>query len=110
MFREVQLRPAFAATYPGIDPGHWYTAAALAGQVKGTRILREGPAVQFGNWILPPNHFEFRGGSPRSGASVGLRTRRLDRHPGPVEPSRHELGLLNARVALTGAVGTSRPA
>ncbi len=81
MFREVQVNPVFAAHYPTLALGRWYTAAAVAGLVKGTRIVREGSGAQFADWILPPDHFVFRGGSPRRGNWVGLRTRRLDRHP-----------------------------
>ncbi|MEO8634039.1 MAG: hypothetical protein ABI587_02070 [Gemmatimonadales bacterium] len=81
MFREVQVNPAFAADYPTLAPGCWYTAAAVAGFVKGTRLIREGGQAQFGARILPVDHFTFRGGSPRRGGWIGLRTRRLDRHP-----------------------------
>jgi hypothetical protein len=80
MIREVQLNPAFAAEYPSLVPGRWYTAAAVAGLVKGTRIVKEGPDAQFTERLLPPGHFRFRGGSPRRGTWMGLRTRRLDRH------------------------------
>jgi hypothetical protein len=81
MLREVQLKPAFAEDYPTLVPGRWYTAAAVAGLVKGTRILREGCTTHFADRILQPAHFEFRGGTPRRGSWSGLRTRRLDRHP-----------------------------
>ena len=80
MLREVKLRPAFSDVYPTLIPGRWYTAAAVAGLVKGTRIIREGLDVQFTDRLLHPAHFEFRGGSPRRGSWMGLRTRRLDRH------------------------------
>jgi hypothetical protein len=79
MLREVQLKPAFSEDYPALTPGRWYTAAAVAGLVKGTRIVREGRGAQFPDRILQPTHFEFRGGGPRRGSWVGLHTRRLDR-------------------------------
>jgi hypothetical protein len=79
MRREVLLKPAFAALYPTLEPGRWYTAAAVAGLVKGTRIVREGHDVEFQDRLLRPDHFDFRGGSPRRGSWLGLRTRRLDR-------------------------------
>jgi len=82
MLREVRLNPAFAAEYPAIVPGRWYTAAAIAGMVKGTRIVREGSEAQFLERILPPGHFEFRGGDPRHGGWLGMRSRRLDRRNG----------------------------
>ncbi len=81
MYREVLLKPEFAGQYPTLSPGRWYTAAAVAGLVKGTRILAEGVDVQFAERILDPAHFEFRGGDPRHGNWLGLRTRHLDRHP-----------------------------
>jgi hypothetical protein len=80
MLRQVQLKPAWAEDYPALALGRWYTAAAVAGLVKGTRIVREGRDAQFTDRILQPTHFEFRGGSPRRGNWVGLRTRHLDRH------------------------------
>ncbi len=104
MFREVQLNPVFAAQYPTLVPGRWYTAAAVAGLVKGTRIVREGSRAQFADWILPPDHFVFRGGSPRRGNWVGLRTRRLDRHPAvSVAPSRYRDAAINPSLAPIGA-------
>lgn len=84
MRREVQLKPAFAEFYPSLSPGQWYTAAAVAGMVKGSRIVREGADVRLEDRVLNPAHFEFRGGGARWGSWAGLRTRRLDRHP--VEP------------------------
>ncbi len=88
MFREVLLKPAFAHQYPNLAPDHWHTAAAVAGFVKGTRILTEGLDVQFAKRILNPAHFEFRGGGARHGHCVGMRTRRLDRHPVPATRQR----------------------
>lgn len=80
MRREVQLRPAFASHYPALEPGRWYTAAAVAGLVKGTLILELGPDAEFTDRVLPATHFVFRGGSPRHGSWLGQRTRRVDRH------------------------------
>ncbi len=67
MLREVRLDPAFEHEYPTLIPGRWYTAAAVAGLVKGWRIVHEGEQVQFTTRILQPEHFEFRGGQPRRG-------------------------------------------
>ncbi|MDZ4863303.1 MAG: hypothetical protein SGJ01_07640 [Gemmatimonadota bacterium] len=104
MFREVQVNPAFASHYPALLPGRWYTAAAVAGLVKGTRIIREGSRAQFADWILPPDHFVFRGGSPRRGNCVGLWTRRLDRHPAvSVAPSRSLNSAVDPSLAPAGA-------
>lgn len=81
MLREVRVKALVAPEYPALDPDHWYTAAAVAGLVKGTRIVREGATIQFTERILNPDHFEFRGSEPRHGSWTGMHTRRLDRHP-----------------------------
>jgi hypothetical protein len=83
MSREVQLNPAFANDYPQLATGRWYTAAAIAGLVKATRIVREGPRVQFTDRVLPSSHFQFRGEGLRWGASSQVRSRHIDRHAPP---------------------------
>jgi hypothetical protein len=80
MRREVQLKPEAAHHYPTLVPGRWYTAAAIAGLVKGTRLVHEGLDLEFLDRILHSDHFEFRGGGPRRGSWMGLRTRHHDRH------------------------------
>lgn len=80
MSREVQLNPAFASHYPKLAPGRWYTAAAVAGLVKATRILKEGPQVKFTDRVLPSTHFLFRGDGLRWGDSSAVRSRHIDRH------------------------------
>jgi hypothetical protein len=60
--REARLRPEHAARYPGILPGVWESAAVLCDRVVAAGLLRGSPA----GWrerALPPEHFEFRGGS-----------------------------------------------
>lgn len=79
MLRQARLKPACADRFPMIDPSRWYTAAALAGTVKGTLIVREGAEATLPERVLEPEYFEFRGGSSRRGSWSGLRTRRLDR-------------------------------
>lgn len=79
MLREAQLDPAFASEYPNVIPGRWYTAAAVAGLVKGIRILRDGPDAPISERVLSQAHFTFRGGMPRHGSWLGLRSRRVDR-------------------------------
>lgn len=86
MRREVQLKPAFAELYPSLSAGRWYTAAAIAGLVKGFRIVHEGAEVRLTDRVLNAAHFEFRGGCPRWGSWAGMRTRRLDRHPAEPHP------------------------
>ncbi|HWA56798.1 MAG TPA: hypothetical protein VG692_06055 [Gemmatimonadales bacterium] len=80
MRREVCLKVEFAHLYPALTPGHWYTAAAVDGLVRGTRIVTEGEHVEFVDRILVEEHFEFRGGGPRRGVWMGQRTRHHDRH------------------------------
>jgi hypothetical protein len=91
--REAQLKPAFADDYPTLVPGRWYTAAALANLVKATRIVREGPRAQLTGRILSPAHFAFRGGSPRQGSWLGLRSRRMDRYGAGAAPHGHSLAV-----------------
>ena len=80
MLRQAQLKSAFAGDYPALEPGVWYTAAAAAALIKATRIVNEGPDVEFENRVLSGTHFEFRGGERRRGSWLGMRTRRADRH------------------------------
>ncbi len=76
MRREVQLKPDFADCYPALMPGRWYAASAVAGMLHSMPRLAANANVR----LLDPAHFLFRGGSTRSGAWAGLRTRRQDRH------------------------------
>jgi hypothetical protein len=80
MRREAKLKPEAAHLYPSLDPEMWYTAAALTGFVKGTRLLNNGIPLEDSLRLLDPEHFEFRGGSPRRGSFTGMLTRWLDRH------------------------------
>jgi hypothetical protein len=95
MVRQVQLKAAYADRYLSLDPGVWYTAAAIAGFVKGTTIVREGPQVEIRDRVLPPQHFEFRGGSDHRGSWGDRRTRRTDRKFPPGK-GHHRLTLLQA--------------
>ena len=79
MLRQARLKPAHTDQFPTVDPSRWYTAAALAGMVKGTLIVREGAEATLPDRVLEPAYFEFRGGSRRRGSWSGLRTRRDDR-------------------------------
>lgn len=79
MRREVRLLPEFADLYPDLDATTWYTAAAVAGRVKGHLLIEAGADATFPERLLSHSHFEFRGGSARRGAWLGARTRRVDR-------------------------------
>lgn len=80
MRREAQLKPEFADQYPSLEPGRWYTAAAIAGLVRGMLIVYGGAEAEAAERTLDEGHFAFRGGEPRHGSWLGLRTRYLDRH------------------------------
>jgi len=95
MVRQVRLKPAYADRYLSLDPGVWYTAAAVAGFVKGTTIVREGPRVEIRDRVLPPQHFEFRGGADHRGSWGDMLTRRADRKF-PSDKGHHRLRLLQA--------------
>ncbi|MEZ4412017.1 MAG: hypothetical protein R2910_03415 [Gemmatimonadales bacterium] len=79
MLREVRLRQEYADEFPDVVPGRWYTAAMLAGLVKGHRLVEEGLDIELPDRLLDPERFEFRGGGPRHGGWLGTRTRRVDR-------------------------------
>jgi hypothetical protein len=71
--REARLRPEHARRYPGIQAGVWEPAAELCDRVLASGLLRGAPP----GWhdrVLPPEHFEFRGGRPQA-----ERPRREDR-------------------------------
>ena len=75
--REARLRPEFAGLYPGLEPGVWQDAAALAEQMLTEHLVRPSPGYMLSDRVLVKEHFEFRGGNhgnrPRS-----ARTRRTD--------------------------------
>lgn len=71
--REARLRPEHATRYPGIQAGVWESAAVLCDRVVAAGLLRGAP-VGWRDRMLPPEHFEFRGGGQK-----GERPRREDR-------------------------------
>jgi len=71
LVREARLRPAFAALYPGVEPGVWYTAATLAEHLLG-RFLDEDEGRPPPERILDDSHFEFRGISGLKGGGITL--------------------------------------
>jgi hypothetical protein len=70
--REARLRPEHAWRYPDITVGVWEPAAVLCDRVLAGGLLRGSMA--WCDRVLPPEHFEFRGGAPE-----GERPRREDR-------------------------------
>jgi hypothetical protein len=71
--REARLRPEYAGRYPGIQAGVWEPAAVLCDRVLAGGLLRGSP-LGWHDRVLPPEHFEFRGGGVQ-----GERPRREDR-------------------------------
>jgi hypothetical protein len=70
--REARLRSGQSGRYPGVAPGEWKTAAALADQVLAGLLLRGEESALRGR-VLPEAYFEFRGGSTKGGERIGLR-------------------------------------
>jgi hypothetical protein len=70
--REARLRPEYAKRYPGVQPGVWESAAVLVDRVLAGGLLSGAP-MGWRERVLPPEHFEFRGGRE------GERPRREDR-------------------------------
>lgn len=63
--REARLRPEHARRYPGVQAGVWEPAAVLCDRVRASGLLRGSPQ----GWrdrVLPPEHFEFRGGGQQA--------------------------------------------
>ena len=75
--REARLRPEFAALYPGLEPGVWQDAAALAERVLTEHLLRPSPGYMLSNRVLVTEHFQFRGGNHGNRPRIA-RTRRSD--------------------------------
>ena len=75
--REARLRTEFASLYPGVEPGAWQNATALAEQVLSEHLLRPSPGYMLSERVLAEEHFEFRGGDHRNRPRIA-RTRRTD--------------------------------
>jgi hypothetical protein len=79
--REARLRPEFAHLYPSIAADQWELAAVMADRVAW--LLRRPNAGRVAtDRVLPPEHFEFRGKSPRRDTPQGAKTRQGDTHSG----------------------------
>jgi hypothetical protein len=76
--RLVRLRPEFASLYPGLDPMVWETATELAAKLLAQHAVQPSSGYMLSNRILPDEHFEFEGGTPRGSAWTGLRSRLTD--------------------------------
>lgn len=76
--RQVRLRPEFASLYPGLDPGVWETATELAARLLAQHAVQPSPGFMLSDRVLPEEHFEFQGGTPRSSSWTGMRSRMTD--------------------------------
>jgi len=76
--RLVRLRPEFASLYPGLDPGVWETATELAARLLAQHAVQPSPGHMLSDRILPDEHFEFQGGSPRGASWTDARSRVSD--------------------------------
>jgi hypothetical protein len=63
--------------YPGLEPGVWEDAAALAEQMLTEHRLRPSPGYGLSDRVLAKEHFEFRGGNRDNRPRIA-RTRRTD--------------------------------
>jgi CheY-like chemotaxis protein len=75
--REARLRAEFAYLYPPLEPGHWELAVTTAGRLVAWLLQARRDSVS-DDRVLPKEHFEFRGISPRPESTHKDRTRRRD--------------------------------
>jgi hypothetical protein len=76
--REARLRPEFAHLYPSIVADCWNSAAVTADRIVVWLLRRPNASWVATDRILPPEHFEFRGESPRPDKPPAPLTRRGD--------------------------------
>lgn len=72
--REARLKKEFAGHYPGLEPGVWLPAAGIADYVLARARIEHRPSDP-SRRMLNPDHFDFRGETPRTGST---RTRATD--------------------------------
>ena len=72
--REARLRPEFAPLYPGLEPGTWQDAAALAEQMLTEHLLRPSLGYMLSDRVLGKE------GTPGAG-------RELPAHVAPIRRS-----------------------
>jgi len=73
--RLVRLKHQHWDLYPGILPGEWVPAWAMAERLLA---LAEKAGIPSHERVCDPRHFEFRGGTSRGPELSDLRTRRSD--------------------------------
>jgi CheY-like chemotaxis protein len=75
--REARLRTEFAHLYPPLEAGHWELAGAIVGRLLAWLLQAQRERVS-DDRVLPTEHFEFRGSSPRPDNTHRNRTRMRD--------------------------------
>jgi hypothetical protein len=63
--RQARLKREFADRYEGLDPGVWYPAAMVAEFFEAWLQRHPRPEAGGPRRLLDPDHFDFRGGTPR---------------------------------------------
>jgi hypothetical protein len=76
--REARLKPEFAHIYPPLEAGKWELAGVLADKVTAWLLRQAQGSIMSADRVLRPEHFEFRGTSPRPASAPGSDTRRGD--------------------------------
>lgn len=71
--REARLRPQYAHLYPELPADTWMPASEVGATILMNQ-LRSTQPFNFGERLLPDEHFEFRGGAER-GFGTRMRTR-----------------------------------
>jgi hypothetical protein len=76
--REARLRTEFAHLYPSLQAGRWDSAAMMADRVVAWLLRQPHGGYISPDRVLRPEHFEFRGSSPRPGSRPEGQSRRGD--------------------------------
>ena len=70
--REARLKSEYAALYPDVEAGVWYTAATLAEHLLSRFLGQERASRSLPERILDDHHFEFRGQAAIRGSRIQL--------------------------------------
>jgi hypothetical protein len=96
--REAWLWPEFGHFYPPLDGGKWESVGVMADKVTAW-LLWQARGIS-PDRVLRPEHFEFRGASPRPASLPGGHTRRgdtlsvkADHLPEPTKVEKGEAGM-----------------
>ena len=76
--REARLKAEFAHLYAPLEAGIWDSAAAMADRMTSWLLRQVHGGYTSPDRVLRPEHFEFRGTSPRPALLVAGHSRRGD--------------------------------